>query len=111
VGRPQQRPARNNAWAALRWPPRGLQTRAGWPYLADVSYSASFDEPIPRAKGKPLHTLRHPADHVVALPKAKSALPHWQLAVRCLMSAAEKRGPVMMAHIAMVKALDQDIRR
>jgi hypothetical protein len=73
-----------------------------------VSWSLSFDEPIP-AKGKPLRTLRDAANHVMALPKAKSALPHWQLAVRCLMSAAEKRGPIMMARIAVVKALDHDV--
>jgi len=41
----------------------------------------------------------------VALTKAKSSLPHWQLAVGCLMAAAEERGPIMMARIAMVKAL------
>jgi hypothetical protein len=46
-----------------------------------------------------------------ALPRAKSALPHWQLAVGCPMVAAEKRGPMMMARIAVVKALGQDIRR
>ena len=34
-------------------------------------------------------------------------MPHWQIAVRCLMAAAEKRGPVMMARIAVVKALDE----
>ena len=50
-------------------------------------------------------TLRDAADHVMALPKAESALPHWQLAVECLMAAAEKRGIVMMARIAVVKAL------
>jgi hypothetical protein len=70
-----------------------------------VSWSLLFDDPIPLAKGKPLRTLRDAADHVMALPKAKSVLPHWQLAVTCLMAAAEKRGPMMMARIAMVRAL------
>jgi hypothetical protein len=30
--------------------------------------------------------------------------------VGCLMAAAEKRGPMMMARIAVVKALGHDIR-
>jgi hypothetical protein len=51
--------------------------------------------------------LRGAANHVIALPKAESAMPHWQIAVRCLMAAAEKHGPVMMARIAVVKALDE----
>ncbi len=52
-------------------------------------------------------TLRDVANHVMGLPKTESALPHWQLAVECLMAAAEKRGLVMMARIAVVKALTQ----
>jgi hypothetical protein len=75
-----------------------------------VSWSLQFDEPILLTKGKLVRTLRDAADHVVALPKAKSALPHWQLAVGCLMAAAEKRGPMMMARVAVVKALGHDIR-
>jgi hypothetical protein len=43
-----------------------------------VSWSLQFDEPILLTKGKLVRTLRDAADHVVALPKAKSALPHWQ---------------------------------
>jgi len=62
-----------------------------------VSWSLSFDEPILLANGTPLRTLREAADHVMGPPKTNSALPHWQLAVRCPMSAAEKGGPAMMA--------------
>jgi hypothetical protein len=31
---------------------------------------------------------------------------HWQVAMECLISAAEKGGIVMMAHIAMLRALN-----
>jgi hypothetical protein len=58
------------------------------------------------AEGRPLRTLRGAANHVIALPKAESTMPHWQIAVRCLMAAAEKCAPVKMARIAVVKALD-----
>ena len=57
------------------------------------------------ANGNVLFTLRDAANHVMALPKKESALPHWQLAVECLLGAAERRRPVMMARIAVVKAL------
>jgi hypothetical protein len=37
-----------------------------------VSWSLSFDEPTPLAKGTPLRTLRDAANYVMALPKALS---------------------------------------
>jgi hypothetical protein len=70
-----------------------------------MSWSLTFDEPITLAKGKELRTLRDAADHVTALPKKVADLPHWRLAIACLLSAADKRGPVMMAQIAMLQAL------
>lgn len=76
-----------------------------------MSWSLQFDEPIPLAKDKPLVTLCDAADHIMALPVKEAALPHWQLAVECLMSAAEKRGLVMLARIAMAKALSHGVVR
>jgi hypothetical protein len=70
-----------------------------------MSWSTEFDDPIMLANGNVLFTLRDAANHVMVLPKKESALPHWQLAVECLMATAEQRRPVMMARIAMVKAL------
>ncbi len=70
-----------------------------------MSWSTEFDDPIMLANGSVLFTLRDAANHVMALPKTESAQPHWQLAVECLMKAAEKRGPLMFARIAMIKAL------
>jgi hypothetical protein len=54
---------------------------------------------------KARRTLRDAGEHVAALPKKEAALPHWQLAAQCLLSAAEHGGIVMMARIAMLRAL------
>jgi hypothetical protein len=71
-----------------------------------MSWSLKFDEPIPLAKGKPLRTLRDAGNYVAALSRKEAALPHWQVAASCLLTAVEKGGGlVMMARIAMVRAL------
>jgi hypothetical protein len=60
----------------------------------------------PLANGKPLRTLRDDGNYV-ALQRKESALPHWQVAASCLLTAVEKGGGlVMMARIAMVRALN-----
>ena len=56
-------------------------------------------------QGKPLRTLRDAANHVIALPARESKQEHWQTAMACIIAAAEKRGMVMMARIAVVQAL------
>jgi hypothetical protein len=70
-----------------------------------MSWSPKFDEPIELEKGKPLRTLRDAANHIITLPALESTQEHWQTAMACLLSAAEKSGLVMMARIAMVRAL------
>jgi len=70
-----------------------------------MSWSLELDEPIAFDKGKALRTLRDAANHFIALPASESTLEHWQTAMACLLSAAEKSGLVMMARIAMVRAL------
>jgi hypothetical protein len=60
-------------------------------------------------EGKPLRTLRDAGEYVAALPKKETALPHWQIAASCLLTAVEEGGGlVMMARIAMVRALNAD---
>jgi hypothetical protein len=68
-----------------------------------MSGSLEFDEPIELAKGKPLRTLRDRVYHRSAPSVAE--LEHWKTAIACLIAAAEERGIVMMARIAMVQAL------
>jgi hypothetical protein len=71
-----------------------------------LTWSRAFDDPIPLPSGKPLRTLQEAADHILAPPKAEQAKPRWQTAVECLIMAAEGRGPVMFARIAMLRALN-----
>ena len=44
--------------------------------------------------------------HIVALPPVEAERKHWQTAMRCLISAAEDGGIVMMARIAVARALN-----
>jgi hypothetical protein len=71
-----------------------------------LSWSLKFDDPIELNGRKSLRTLREAAQYIVELPPRESALPHWQTAMACLLSAAEKTGPIMMARIAMMRALN-----
>jgi hypothetical protein len=73
-----------------------------------MSWSLKFDEPIALTKGKSLRTLRDAANHIIALRALESTQEHWQTARGCLLSAAEEGGLVMMARIAMVRALHAD---
>ena len=73
---------------------RGEQT--GW--------SHHFDDPIPTGDGE-LRSLRDASVYMLALPPAEAEREHWQVTMECLIAAAEKGGIVMMAHIAMLRAL------
>jgi hypothetical protein len=71
-----------------------------------VSWSRRFDDPIKLPKGKPLVTLKDAASYILTLPKSKQQSPEWQTAAEVLLMAAEDRGPLMHAHIGMLKALN-----
>jgi hypothetical protein len=45
------------------------------------------------------------------LPKAKQKLQEWQTATQALIMAAEDRGPLMHAHVGMMRALNQHVER
>src|SRR5262249_2310949 len=75
------------------------------PSARPMTWKAPFDEAIRLANGKALRTLRDAADHVVSLPPRETKQRHWQTAIACLLSAAEKSAPLMMAHIAIKRAL------
>ena len=79
-----------------------------------MSWTRQFDEPIVLPDGGELRTLLDAGRYVETLPKAKHDRPEWQTAMRMLLMAAEGRGPVMFAHIALMKAvctenLDSDV--
>src|ERR1700693_5013400 len=68
-------------------------------------WSRQFDDPIPTSDGGELRSLRDAGVYVLALPPAEAEREHWQIAMEFLISAAEKGGIVMMARIAMLRAL------
>jgi len=51
--------------------------------------------------------LRDAADYIVTLPEWTSRQQHWQTAVRELMMAAESGGLMMLAEMAMKRAIHQ----
>ena len=63
-----------------------------------------FVEPRPFAD--PDVAARKLVEIANALPKAKQDQPEWWLAVTTLMQAAEEGAPVMLAAIAMLRALN-----
>ena len=78
--------------------PGALGGQTGW--------SRHFFDQIPTGDGGELPTLRDAGVYIFALPPAEAEREHWQTAMELLISAAEKGGIVMMAHIAMLRALN-----
>jgi hypothetical protein len=73
--------------------------------MAEKGWHRAFDDPIELPRGRALRTLREAGEYVAAQPKAEQAKPHWQTAPHELMMAAERGGILMLAEIAMRKAL------
>jgi hypothetical protein len=48
-------------------------------------------------------SLRDAGSYIAALPLAKQESPEWRSAAEALMVAAEDRGPLMHAHIGMLR--------
>ena len=72
-----------------------------------MSWHQQFFEPIILPSRKPLVTLRDAANYIVKLPKAEQQAPEWQAAAEVLMLIGEPGGDPMMAHIAMMRALNK----
>jgi hypothetical protein len=68
-------------------------------------WARSVDDPIATPDGRVGKTLGDAGHYVAGLPKAKQSRPEWQTAAELLLSAAERGGIVMLADIAMRKAL------
>jgi hypothetical protein len=66
-----------------------------------VSWSRPFSDPIPG-----IRTLRDAAQHIMRLPKAEQAKPHWQAAIEAVIMAAEDRGPLLHARVGMLRAMN-----
>jgi hypothetical protein len=70
-----------------------------------MTWSKPFEDEIATPAGKTLRTLKDAANLIRKLPKGQADLPHWQVAIETLIMAAENRGPVLYAQIAVNRAL------
>jgi hypothetical protein len=70
-----------------------------------VTWSRTFDAPIALPDGREIETMRQAGEYIAALPAKEQHEQRWRTATECLLSAAERGGIVMMAEIAMRKAL------
>jgi hypothetical protein len=86
----------------------GFANPAAPAYLTRMGWNSRFDEPIPLPDGGELRTLRAAADHIAALPRDEAEAAHWQLAIENLISAADHGAIVMLARIAVLRALNHD---
>ena len=73
--------------------------------MSGAGWDRRFDAPIVLDDGSTLATLRDAGQYVMALPTAKQKETHWQTAAGELLSAAERSGILMLAEIAMRRAL------
>ena len=73
--------------------------------------SRAFDDPISLPGRRELVTLRDAGSYIAALPRAKQESPEWQIAAEALIMAAEDRGPLMHAHVGMMRALNWQVER
>ena len=71
-----------------------------------MSRSRGFDDPITTPDGLLLRTLRDAGEYMQALPRAKLKQPEWEIAAKMLLAAVEGSGPLMLAEIAMRKAVN-----
>jgi hypothetical protein len=72
-----------------------------------ADWSRAFDDPITLSDGRELLTLCQAGEYITTLPEAEHDAPHWQLAMRMLIDAATRGGIVMLAEIALRRAINQ----
>jgi hypothetical protein len=70
-----------------------------------LSWPSPFYEPIPLPDGSQIVTLEDAAQYIQKLPKVEQELHAWQFALEMLNNAANQGWPLMMAHIAILRAL------
>ena len=72
-----------------------------------MSWDQQFDNPIVLPGRKPLVTLRDAALYITKLPKAEHDADEWQAAMEALLLIAERNGPMMLARIGMMRAINR----
>ena len=76
-----------------------------------MSWSRPFDDRILLPRGRQLVTLKDAANYIQKLPKADQDLEEWQTAVEALLLVVELNGPIMMARIGIMRALNRHVER
>ncbi len=71
-----------------------------------MNWSRRFEDQITIGSGHPIVTLEDAAKYILSLPARDAKADHWKVAAETLMLVAEFRGPIMMAHIAMLRAIN-----
>jgi hypothetical protein len=87
-----------------------LKVRQSLKGVADRTVEApgrAFDDPILLPGRRELGTLRDADDYIIRPPKAEQNLAEWQAAVEALLVVVELNGPMMMARISIMKALNR----
>jgi hypothetical protein len=72
-----------------------------------VSLDRPFDQPVPLPNGATARTLRDAADFIRRLPKVEQDRAEWQIALDLVIEAAENRGPIMFAKMAILEAVSR----
>jgi hypothetical protein len=67
-------------------------------------------DPIILPDGRKLLTFRDAAEYITALPIAEQDAAGWLVAMETLLLVAERNEPEMLVRIAIVKALDQNVK-
>jgi hypothetical protein len=71
-----------------------------------MSWDRPFPQPVPLPEGPPAQTLRDAAGYIRKLPLPERDRQEWRLAVQMLIDAAEDRGPMLFAHMGIIRALE-----
>jgi hypothetical protein len=74
--------------------------------ISSRGWAKSFDDPIVQPGGSKLKTPSEAGEHIAKLPKREHDAPHWQLAMLRLIDAANHGGIGMMAHMAVLRAIN-----
>jgi hypothetical protein len=74
-----------------------------------MSWSSTFEDPIPLPGGRQLVTLEDAAAYIMKLSKAEQDLEEWQTAVACLIGVAEGRDFLTHARIGVMTALNRHV--
>ena len=71
-----------------------------------MSWDRPFPQPVPLPAGPPAQTLRDAAGYIRKLPQPERDCQEWRLAVQMLIDAAEDRGPMLFAHMGIIRAVE-----